>query len=70
MADLSLQAARARYPHLQFARHWEITPKAQYEIGQCDAIVHAVSNTPILPEYYETLLRLSLSKGAQATTAI
>lgn len=70
MADLSLQSTRAEYPHLQFARHWQITPKAQYEIGQCDAIVLAISNTPILPEYYQSLLRLSLVKGAQATTAI
>lgn len=58
------------YPHLLFSRHWRVTGKALYELGQCDAIVQSISNTPILPEYHNELLRVSLSKGAQATTAI
>jgi len=59
-----------KYPHIRFARHWTVTPKATYELGQCDAIVQAISGTPILPEYQALLLNLSLTKGAQATTAI
>jgi Fic family protein len=47
-----------------------VTEKAVYELGQCDAIIQAISNTPLLPEYHQELLRVSLSKGAQATTAI
>jgi Fic family protein len=39
-------------------------------LGQCVAYVKAISNTPIMPAYYEELMRLSLIKGAQATTAI
>ncbi|HMU62637.1 MAG TPA: Fic family protein [Gemmatimonadales bacterium] len=58
------------YPHLLFRRHWEITGKARYELGQCDAIIQAISNTPLLPAYHSQLLGVSLSKGAQATTAI
>lgn len=58
------------YPHLLFRRHWEITGEARYELGQCDAVIQAISNTPLLPEYHTRLLRVSLSKGAQATTAI
>src|ERR1043166_3781152 len=58
------------YPHLLFRRHWRVTEKAVYELGQCDAIIQAISNTPLLPEYHQELLRVSLSKGAQATTAI
>lgn len=58
------------YPHLLFRRHWRITEKALYELGQCDAIIQTISNTPLLPEYHSQLLGVSLSKGAQATTAI
>lgn len=65
-----MDAGRDKYPHLQFRKHWEVTPEAAYELGQCHAIVLAISNTPILPEYYQRLMLLSLSKGAQATTAI
>jgi len=58
------------YHHLQFRRHWRLTDKATYELGQCDAIIQAISNTPLLPQYHQQLLSLSLTKGAQATTAI
>ena len=58
------------YPHLSFQRRWELSEKASFELGQCDAIVTAISNTPILPEYHERLLHISLTTGAQATAAI
>ncbi len=58
------------YPHLLFRRHWRITERARYELGQCAAIIQAISNTPLLPEFHTKLLGVSLSKGAQATTAI
>lgn len=58
------------YPHLVFRRHWNVSSKATYELGQCDAIIQGISNTPLLPEYHRRLLQVSLSKGAQATTAI
>lgn len=60
----------SRYPHLQFRRHWSLTEFVQYGLGQCDGIVRAIGNTPVLPEHYSHLLEVSLVKGAQATTAI
>lgn len=39
-------------------------------LGQCVAYIKAISNTPIMPHFYDELMRLSLRKGAQATTAI
>lgn len=39
-------------------------------LGQCVSYVKAISNTPIMPSYYEELMKLSLIKGAQSTTAI
>jgi Fic family protein len=61
---------REHYPHMPFQKRWQLSPSAMYELGQCDAIIQAISGTPLLPEYHADLLRVSLSKGAQATTAI
>ncbi len=58
------------YDHLHFNRHWNLSSKTHYELGQCDAIVQAIANAPLLPEYHRRLLLVSLTKGAQATTAI
>ncbi len=59
-----------KYSHLLFKRNWEISSKSLLLLGQCQAYVKAISNTPILPDHYSQLLNLSLVKGAQATTAI
>lgn len=58
------------YPHLQFRQQWSLTSKIMFLLGQCEAYVKAICNTPILPEYHLKLLQISLVKGAQATTAI
>lgn len=59
-----------KYPHLQFKRHWEISKESLFLLGQCEAYVKAICNTPILPTHHKKLLNVSLVKGAQATTAI
>lgn len=61
---------RDRYPHLRFCRHWELGPDVRYQLGQCDAIIRAIRETPLSPERHRELGRLALTKGAQATTAI
>jgi Fic family protein len=58
------------YPHLIFAKQWNITEKISFYLGQCDAFVKAINNTPIMPNHYERLMNVALVKGAQATTAI
>lgn len=60
---------RGDYPHIQFKQNWD-GDVARYELGQCEALIKAISNTPILPSYHDALMRISLNKGAQATTAI
>lgn len=61
----------AKYPHIVFNRIWDIkNAQLNYLLGQCEALIKAICNTPILPEYHDKLLYLSLNKGAQATTAI
>ena len=59
-----------RYPHLCFKKHWEITPAVWYALGQCEAMITAIRETPLQPANRRRLLRLSLTRGAQATTAI
>ena len=58
------------YPHMPFVKKWEISNSGWLLLGQCEAFVRAIENTPILPIYYDQLMRVSLLKGAQSTTAI
>ena len=59
-----------RYPHLQFRQHWELSPDVRYQLGQCDAIIRAIRETPLSPDHGRELRIVALKKGAQATTAI
>jgi len=58
------------YNHISFRREWEITVDSACLLGECHALVHALTDIPLLPEYRQRLLNVSLRKGAQATTAI
>lgn len=58
------------YNHLSFRKQWEITIESAYMLGECHALVHALTDIPLQPEFRKRLLSVSLRKGAQATTAI
>ncbi|MBW1614942.1 MAG: Fic family protein [Deltaproteobacteria bacterium] len=58
------------HQHLIFKKHWELTSQTLYQLGECDALVQAISNIPLKPENRDKLLQVALIKGAQATTAI
>jgi Fic family protein len=58
------------YDHLLFKKHWRISQEIAYQLGQCHAIVEAISETPLSPERHQELLGVSLVRGALATTAI
>jgi len=58
------------YPHLLFQKQWNLSSEALHLLGQCEAYVNAINNTPILPHHYKKLMQIALMKGAQATTAI
>lgn len=58
------------YPHLHFRKDWDVSTDLAFELGQCHAIIEAISKVPLLPEFRKNLLELSLTTGAQATTAI
>lgn len=59
-----------KYSHISFTQKWTLTRDILYELGQCNAIIKAISETPIQPDYRQKLLMVSITKGAQATTAI
>ncbi len=58
------------YPNLLFKKQWTLSDKILLYLGQCEAFVKAIVNTPILPHHYKQLMHVALMKGAQATTAI
>ncbi|MCX6303409.1 MAG: Fic family protein [Bacteroidetes bacterium] len=58
------------YPHLLFKKNWELSEATWLLLGQCEAYINAINNTPILPHHYTELMNVALLKGAQATTAI
>jgi len=61
---------KRHYDHLLFNKQWELTSKTLLLLGQCEAYIEAIKNTPILPHHYKALMNVALLKGAQATTAI
>lgn len=65
MSDLQRE-----YPHILFKKQWNLSEKSLHYLGQCEAYVQAINNTPILPHHYQQLMNVALLKGAQATTAI
>lgn len=59
-----------RHNHISFQKEWEIDTDCAYMFGECDAYVKALTDIPLTPAHRDKLLRVSLIKGAQATTAI
>lgn len=60
----------ADYPHLQFRRHWGLSPRICVALGECVGYVNALAEMPLRAVHRERLLGVALIKGAQATTAI
>lgn len=59
------QPTRTRY-----RRHWGISPRTRFQLGQCDALVSAIRRTPVRPDDHRRLLDRALARAAAATTAI
>lgn len=68
-AIMSHQLTR-EYPHLLFKKQWRLKDEDYRVLGQCDALIKSVNNTPIDPKYHQEIKGVSLIKGAQSTTAI
>lgn len=60
----------SRSSELRYRRHWGISSRTRYQLGQCDALVSAIRRTPVRPEDRRRFLDTALARGAAATTAI
>ncbi len=58
------------YNHLTFRKNWFINQDCAYILGECNAYIKILRETPLKPQYRNRLLSVSLIRGAQATTAI
>lgn len=56
--------------HISFKPTWSLSESTIYNLGQCEALILTLAETPIFPNYRRELLNVSLVKGAQSTTAI
>ncbi|MEP7267664.1 MAG: Fic family protein [Saprospiraceae bacterium] len=59
-----------KYPHILFKKLWKLSENALMLLGQCEAYIQSIINTPISPGHYSKLMTVALLKGAQSTTAI
>ena len=59
-----------KFPQICFQKRWEISPNTMFQLGQCEAIVESLRFLPLSPQVRAEMLRVSLVKGAMATTAI
>ena len=59
-----------RYPYLTFSKRWTLSARIHHLLGKCEAMVDAIKSLPLQPGDRAQQLRVSLVKGAQATTAI
>ena len=65
-----LQKHLQKFPQICFQRRWEILPNTMFQLGQCAAIVESLRFLPLSPQVRDDMLKVSLVKGAMATTAI
>lgn len=53
-----------------FRKNWDYSKNSLYYLGQINSMINSIAIMPLLPDYHERLLNVSLQKGARATTAI
>jgi Fic family protein len=58
------------YPHITFQKNWVFNEETVYRLGQSECIIQSIASMPLMPENRQRLLKVSLRKGARATTAI
>lgn len=58
------------YPHLEFCRCWTLTSQSLLNLGRCETYIKCFGELPIDPTVQTELRRVSLERGALATTAI
>lgn len=54
----------------RYRRHWSVSPRTRYQLGECDALVTAIRSSPMPPEAHRQQLSAAIRGAALATTAI
>ena len=44
------------YPHISFQKNWRLDEETIFMLGQCEAIIQAISSAPVKPEYRKQLM--------------
>jgi len=60
----------ARQSQTRYRRHWGISPRTRYQLGQCASLVTAIAAVPTRPAVGRRLVERALTRGAMATAAI
>ena len=60
----------ARQSGTRYRRHWGISPRTRYQLGQCAALAAAIRAAPLPPETGRHLVDAALARGALATTGM
>lgn len=60
----------ARQSPTRYRRHWGISPRTRYQLGQCAELAAAIRAAPLPPETGRRLVDAALARGALATTAM
>lgn len=60
----------ARQSRTRYRRHWGISPRTRYQLGQCAELAAAIRAAPLPPETGRRLVDAALARGALASTAM
>ena len=60
----------ARQSQTRYRRHWGISPRTRYQLGQCASLVAAIAAVPTRPAVGRRLVDRALTRGAMATADI
>ncbi len=58
------------YRHICFRNQWKLSKQHWLLLGESNALIRAIKNTPIRPDFRKDLYNVALIRGARATTAI
>lgn len=61
---------KARRSQTRYRRHWGISPRTRYQLGQCAALVTAIRAVPMRPRVGRRLVEDALARGAMATAGM
>lgn len=60
----------ARQSQARYRRHWGISPRTRYQLGECASLVTAIGAVPTRPAVGRRLVEGGLARGATATVGI